>query len=259
MAQSSREFKTYLTTDPAHADILNDKTTQAGEELRSAYNTHVLKEAEEEIKGHLSWSMLRTFLESDSQFKDWLEENAGGGKLRTATFTTTGEQTWVAPIGVNRVFITGCGAGGGGSDVSSGTAGGATSFGALLTLPGGGGATAGDGLAGAGGGVLGGSGYDPASPDQMLKPGGASLFGSSFTYPNSSGTGPDQPLRGSGGGTRGSNATRKTGGGGDYCIKRELTVVPETSYTITIGVGGAGGTNGGGRGGDGYMRVEWYE
>ncbi|KPN89452.1 hypothetical protein [Lysinibacillus sp. ZYM-1] len=69
--------------------------------------------------------------------------------MKTKVFTTNG--TFVVPAGVTEVYLTGGGAGGGGGGYSNvggtatyhtGATGGATSFGTLLTLPGGaGGAT----------------------------------------------------------------------------------------------------------------------
>jgi hypothetical protein len=58
---------------------------------------------------------------------------------------------------------------------------------------------------------------------------------------------------GGGGGTYGNNASGGGGGGGE-ALQRMITVVPGTTYTITIGAGGTAGTansGGGTRGGDG--------
>lgn len=171
-----------------------------------------------------------------------------GKILRSKVFKTSGTFTTAATC--TEVYITGCGAGGGGASWDNGGAtqinggtGGVTSFGALLSLSGGNGNGVGAGSGGNGSVASslgwGGGGFSPFSP------------------PNAKGS------LGSGGG---SGQSVPGGGAGDYVYKQPLTVTPNTSYAITIGMGGLGAvhlgtpvTPDGQNGGPGYMLIEWWE
>lgn len=206
-------------------------------------------------------------------------ENKDAGKvLKSKTFTANG--TFTVPEGVTEVFITGGGAGGGGCigvsasvlPVYHGKAGGATSFGNLLTLSGGGGAISvtspshqspglpggpGGGygevnhvvngsLIGASGGCsgpyFGGGGSNLSNPNQLLSQGGYCSGGGGLYYSSYTGTG---------------------GGGGDFVYDRLVTVAPLSTIQVTVGQGGIGGVIDtsikAGNGGNGILTVKWWE
>lgn len=157
-------------------------------------------------------------------------------------FTSSG--TWTCPNGVDHVVVSGCGAGGGSGGINtdsaavgaSGGAGGATSFGSLLTLAGGGvgtgGAVNGNGI---GNHVVDGTpGADGNSALKVFAPyygvGGSRASVSSSTQDSDSGITYGYTYSGAGG----SGATR---------LFAPLTVAAGTTYTITIGSGGAGGSD----------------
>lgn len=208
--------------------------------------------------------------------------NAGIGKvLRSVTFTANG--TFTVSAGVTEVYITGGGAGGGGGASTgssgigaNGSAGGITSFGALLSLNGGGGGGGSAGIiayafGGAAGGPGGQSGQGPYN----------SYTNHFFGVGNGGNSGPyhggygavdalSQSSKnggycaGGGGGTAHVNNTSVAGGGGGghFVYDHKVTVTPLTSIPITIGIGGNGGTAGncvGGKGGNGILTVKWWE
>lgn len=219
-------------------------------------------------------------LEKTTDIKTAIDTGTVGKTPYRQVFTTSG--TWTAPKGVTRVFVTGGGGGGGGAggwNDSSGNAGGITSFDNLLSLPGGGGAQA-FGL-GALGGVAGGPGGQ-SGQNGVNSSGISSVKG---------GDGGDSgPYKGGLGGAMGGILEAKTkgrnggycsggggagyqsqtvfpgGGGAQFVYNQQITVVPETTYTITIGAGGKGGPgssgteqNVGGNGGSGILTIEWWE
>lgn len=183
-----------------------------------------------------------------------------GKKLRSKVYADyyVTDYKFVVPAGVTEIYITGGGAGGGGAvggaAGSAGSAGGTTSFGSLLSLPGGGGGSETSGSAGMAGG-----------------PGGASGGFTSYSSPqNNGGTGggsgyyPSTPIRGNGayccGG--GGYAGGPGGGGGHFVIDYPLAVTPGAVYHITIGKGGYGGGSTFDvlcKGGNGILIVKWWE
>ena len=150
--------------------------------------------------------------------------------LKSKVFETDG--TFRVPAGVTEVYVTGCGGGGGGGGGAllgaDGKAGGVTSFGSLFSLSG-----------GSGGPIIsvttdmtplkaGPRGSAPGSGDGS----GASSLGSGgapASMVNSS-SGTDQNYCGSG------------GGGASYVFDYPVTVTPNALITVTIGLGGAGGS-----------------
>lgn len=178
-------------------------------------------------------------------------------RFRSAVYKTSG--TWTAPATCTEVYITGCGAGAGGYSAAgtaiAGNSGGTTSFGVLFSLVGGSGTGAGAGAGGDGSqpglnyvnpstynvGGYGGGGFSPITPSSISSgtKGALGSGGSAGSGLSPAGTGPG-------------------GGAGDYVYKQPVTVTPNTAYTITIGSGGTTSGNGG-KGGDGYMLIEWWE
>lgn len=184
----------------------------------------------------------------------------------TAVFESSG--TWTAPTGVTQVFVTACGAGGGGVGYDAdnnllleGLAGGVTSFGALLSLSGGGKGDLGTIMGSSGGHISGEGTLGKVYNNICLSKGGDSIFAAgSFasTAPPKTNNG-----RGTGGAGCIDMSYTVSGGAGAGVIDYPLNVSPGTAYTITIGAGGAGGAGPflgahGQRGGDGYMIIEWY-
>ncbi|MGE6515206.1 hypothetical protein [Lysinibacillus sphaericus] len=166
-----------------------------------------------------------------------------GKKLRSKVYTANG--TFIVPAGVTEVYLTGGGAGGGGAkDGNGGTAGGLTSFGAYLALPGGAGAGSGGSLPGGAGGGQGGF--------SVSNSGG--IGGSSGWYKGGESRAIAPYCCGGGGATTGWG-----GGGGHFVIDYPVTVDPGRSITVTIGVGGTGGAMGGANGGNGILTVKWWE
>ncbi|AUS87754.1 hypothetical protein LBYS11_16035 [Lysinibacillus sp. YS11] len=202
----------------------------------------------------------------------------GGGKvMKSQTFTASG--TFTVPAGVTEVYLTGGGAGGGGGAstgtsgiAASGSAGGVTSFGTLLSLNGGGGGISGDwgnvagGLAGGPGGQ---SGQGPYN-GYVTAAFGVGNGGNSGPYHGGYGTQYTSaaPKNGcycsGGGGAAASNNTSVAtgGGGGHFVYDHKVSVTPLASIAVTIGIGGNGGNAGGyigGKGGDGILTVKWWE
>jgi len=209
-------------------------------------------------------------------------ENKDAGKvLKSKTFTANG--TFSVPEGVTEVFITGGGAGGGGCignianpiPVQSGKAGGVTSFGSLLTLSGGGGATNKTstvfqmpGVRGGPGGQTGEVNY-ASNGITVGSAGGNSgpYFGGIGSTLNN--TDSSLIMKGGycsgGGGLYYGSLNGCGGGGGDFVFDRIVAVTPSTTIPITIGIGGAGGKYDpsgsvvAGDGGNGILTVEWWE
>lgn len=192
--------------------------------------------------------------------------NKNTGKvLKSKTYTSNG--TFTVPAGVTEVYITGGGAGGGGAGgggTAQGGAGGITSFGTLLSLPGGQGGYAGNNGIGALSGGPGGS--HGGTPIGSMRPDGGNAgwysggYGSVYAV-NASTFGGNGAYCSGGGGCNGSG-----GGAGDFVINKEIIVTPSTTYPITIGLGGVGGsfansgyTTTGGKGGNGLLIIEWWE
>ena len=179
-----------------------------------------------------------------------------GGGGRGQVFTGSG--TCTVPTGVTSLKVRGCG-GGGGSGTSPG-AGGTTSFGAYCSATGGSGqATPGTGsggdinltggkgglaatgmssTGGAVGGGMGGTGAPPAAPTGLL--GGSGWF----------------PATGYGNGTSGGVLGDSGSSAGGYFEKYITGLTPGSSIMVTIGHGGAAGANGA-AGAPGICIVEW--
>lgn len=183
---------------------------------------------------------------------------------RTATFSASG--TWVCPTGVTKIFVTASGGGGGGTGVNvstvvAGSAGGITSIGALLSLTGGSGAgTSFPGNGGITSGTYafnGGCEIYTATNVTRGGKGGDSVFGIGNNFPSTQ----NRAVGTGGSGAVAAGASSFGGGGGAGCVNQELTVVPSTSYSITIGGGGANGsgTADGQSGASGFVVIEWYE
>lgn len=199
--------------------------------------------------------------------------NKNTGKvLKSKTYTTNG--TFTVPAGVTEVYITGGGAGGGGGGAgnaggNSGGAGGVSSFGNLLTLNGGSGGYAlvggGNTLSTPSGGPGGSWGANAWNSSHPPHGGNGGWFSGGY----GTGGGASTHIRAgdgaycSGGGAAGANG----GGAGDFVIKKEVTVTPNTSHIISVGIGGKGGVgnntggaqNTGGNGGNGLLIIEWWE
>ena len=177
-------------------------------------------------------------------------------------FTASG--TFTVPKGVDKVYLTGCGGGGAGygGTTPTVTAGGATSFGSLLTLSGGGAGTA--TAQGASGGFGGQKGWKIAQYYQSgglddnyyYNGGGDSLFGTGGRSYSQPATG-----YGAGGGTNSNSvlAGDYGGGGGAQCttMKQAISVIPGQTYTVTIGAGGTNNKISALNGTAGFLLVEW--
>jgi hypothetical protein len=175
----------------------------------------------------------------------------------TGTYTTPAGATWLA---VEMV-----GGGGGGTGVSYGTSGTASTFGAGLT--------AGPGLAQsaaaqnpAGGNATGGDfnlqgGLGNGGTQQGGNVGGASYFGGAGGSSAGASGGPGAPNSGSGGGGAAAPTGQSgsiSGAAGGYL--RKLIAPPTASYAYAVGTGGNGGSagsgyNAGGNGGSGVIIV----
>lgn len=201
---------------------------------------------------------------------------SGGGGLSSQLFTSSG--TFTVPSGVTTIYVSasgGGGGGGGGSTTAGGTgtngsAGGATSIGALLTLSGGlngsaslggsGTPSAGGSSGGQGHPMVGAGGSQPVSPG-VGGNGGGTIFGSggnpnNFGNTNGSGYGSG----GAGGDTNITGTCGGSGGGGAAAVlQTPLTVTPAQIINITIGTGGAGagGTGFPGNGAPGFALIQW--
>lgn len=196
--------------------------------------------------------------------------NAGVGKvLKSKVFTSNG--TFVVPLGVNEVYLTGGGAGGGGGGTTdNGGTGGSTSFGNLKTLPGGAGGISGanGGLGGNSGGP-GGTGGSSGGADVSQGLGGGD-GGSSGIYRGGFGAKSEHASTAqsgaycSGGGgiyiiNSSSNNCAGGGGGGDFIYDFPITVTPGSNISITVGIGGSNGGASSGKGGNGILMVKWWE
>ncbi|MGG0663395.1 hypothetical protein ABE042_04725 [Viridibacillus arvi] len=186
--------------------------------------------------------------------------------MKSKVFNKTVTMSWTVPQGVTEVYLTGCAGGGGGygpTDVNSipSTSGGITSFGSLLSLTGGGGASGSNGGQGGFNGGQGGFGSRSNTTADGHQPGGtggASLYGGNAgnTAQGSQGGG------GGGGFTNGYQIfSGGGGGGGEFVVKFPITVNAGDIIPITIGKGGTGGGGAlrGGNGGNGILIIEWWE
>lgn len=195
------------------------------------------------------------------------------GRHGVESFSAPGVDYFIVPEGVYTVWVTGTGAGGGGGSddaTGSGSAGGTTSFGNLITLPGGGGGQGVTTSLGQGG-VSGGSYGDSGAPGELHGSnylagyGGASIFGPGGSRREVPGTtilaGVASPSPGAGGGGGRENGSATGGGGaGQGCYREPVQVVPGQRITVTIGSRGTGGPSNnyvGGAGGHGLLIVEW--
>lgn len=188
--------------------------------------------------------------------------------LRKKVFTTNG--VFNVPSGVTEVLITGGGAGGGGTSVPSvgatlsGVAGTDTEFGTLLTLKGGKGGSFSGGVAipGASGGSGGESGQANDVDSFTTGRGGNSGFFFGGSGSESASALPDVRNGNFCSGGAAYAVTQRQGGGGgggEFVHQLPIAVTPLTSIPITLGIGGAGGNLLAGRGGNGWLAVEWWE
>lgn len=203
--------------------------------------------------------------------------------------TSGSNQTYTPSAGVSHIRIRMVGGGGGGGGSSSGipysgTAGTATTFGALTA----GGGSFGSGGSASNGGTAGGAGGSATGGNILNTPGGSGggagfiSQGGAAGYLSGGAGGTSQFRAGaqsSGGTAAGESAAMNTGAGGQgssnngtsyaasgggaggYVEHMYSTVAP--SYSYTIGAGGAGATSGpggqpGGAGGSGLILVEEY-
>ncbi|NYV67289.1 hypothetical protein HYI36_18620 [Bacillus sp. Gen3] len=220
-----------------------------------------------------------------------------GKVLRSKVFDVPGTYSWVVPDGVSEVYVTGCGAGAGGSSgshnlatVGIGKSGGATSFGSLLTMSGGSVINGGQGSpgvlpggkggagsfgpyvgGGGGGGGFSTGGQGGGNENRAGGVGGGvggTEGGNTLSYGD--GTSGGIGAGGGGGSINGTNSDLKSGAGGGaggYVYDFPVTVTPGQNVTITIGVGGTGGVSNppntgagkGGNGGNGLLTVKWWE
>jgi len=152
-------------------------------------------------------------------------KSAGAAKAKKIDyFTASG--SWTAPSGVTFVIATMvAGGGGGGGHYSNGSAGTSTVFGSLTHE--------------AASGGVGGNVSDP-------------IYGQRNGGENTGQGGSARGERDSG-----STNTIVTPGQSSTAKRIGLEVTPATSYTVTIGAGGAGGSDRSGNGASGYVTVEY--
>lgn len=188
--------------------------------------------------------------------------------LRKKVFTTNG--VFNVPSGVTEVLITGGGAGGGGTSVPaagtklSGAAGTDTEFGSLLTLKGGkGGGLVGDVLIPGAPGGPGGEAGHPVDVDSFTTgKGGNSGFFFGGLGAEAIFSLPDVRNGNYCAGGAAFTVTQRQGGGGgggEFVRQLPVAVTPLTEITVKLGVGGAGGNLLAGKGGNGWLAVEWWE
>lgn len=149
------------------------------------------------------------------------------------SWTEPGTYTFTVPAGVTRIRVAVCGGGGSGAgtgiSAGHGFAGGTSSFGDLLSATGGGGATGTSG----GGGRPGAAGTPNGYAGEWSKGGYTKGFALSFEKTDG------DYGRGSGF-NRGDNPMQ--GGSGGY-DSQYITVMPNTTYEVNVGEGGAKPTN----------------
>jgi hypothetical protein len=198
----------------------------------------------------------------------------------SVTYSTAGGYTWTAPAYVTQFTVTACGGGGGGGGarLGSGSPQYATSsdgdnthiayrrasnpnqFIYVFMLNGGSAGAVGMSNPAAGG-AAGGSGGSAGGTGTLTAGNGGNSLGAGGVAPttaNTNGNAGGQCAGGSGGlGVIG-------GGGGAYFSNNAYTVIDDVAgreYIIHVGAGGAaGGVNpgvGGGKGGDGYVKISW--
>lgn len=173
-------------------------------------------------------------------------------------FLTPGQHSWTAPKNVTSIFITACGGGGsGGITTAIGSSGGITTFSDLLSLSGGGGGGGASGYGGSGVGAGQSGGQLNSSAVISVPKGGDSLGYGGISSRNYNGDAQDGSLGGGGGG--GFDSNNACGGGADYCIDKPIQVTPGVSYTIIIATGGIRKSSLLGSGGNGYMKIRYWE
>lgn len=159
-------------------------------------------------------------------------------------FVTT-TQDWICPLNVNTLFLSMVGGGGGGATtVGPGSTGGPSSFGALVTVGGGGGGIFNSTIGGAGGtgDFVGQRGGDTNGG------GGSGPFGRGGRTGGQLGVGNAEGF-----GSGGCGAGGGSGGAGGYVYRKPISVVPGTTYAITLGAGGSGNFTGA----PGAALLEW--
>lgn len=158
---------------------------------------------------------------------------SGGQKVQL--FTTSG--VWVCPSPNTKVHVLAIGGGGQGTDlISGGSAGGSSSFGALLSVSGGSGAVS---QAGALGFNIGQSGFNGSPSSGVGGQGGQGAAGL-YGFGN--------------GGNGGFQAGYLGGGGGGSGYVNTYSGTVSTDQVVTVGAGGGSGLL---RGGSGAVIVWW--
>lgn len=193
-----------------------------------------------------------------------------GGSHGKQRFTTVGNgvcpsatNCFTVPAGVTTVWVSMSGGGGAGGSVggSAGVGKGGDSIFSIVTATGGG-PGGGNGTAPGNGGVPGGERGSYGDTDKAGS-GGGNIFGTGggAPFPAMTGVGYDGNIYG-GGGSYSTNYSLRGGGGGGgggAVLAQQITVVPSTSYPVTVGKGGVENYNmmAGSKGAPGFVLVEW--
>lgn len=105
---SENNFKQFQTTDRVHADVLNEKVVEPGEDLREGFVTHKAEIASQTQLGHIK---IGTGLSID-------EDGTLNTQATEQGFTNieviTSSRTYTVPEGVSKMFVEVIGGGGGG-------------------------------------------------------------------------------------------------------------------------------------------------
>jgi hypothetical protein len=229
------------------------------------------------VQGSNTTAIYTCILNSGTTAASWYAQYLGGGGAVTPTVTvlTSGSGTFTTPSNALylQVEMVGGGAGGTGSSAIGGS-GGTTSFGtSLLTATGGAGGNAGTpGVATIGSGPLVlvslpgqigqiGDYSNSAGPDYAGGTGGVTPFGGPGMGGLSGGYA-GSPATGYGSGGAGVGITNSVGaagyGGSSGAYIKALITNPISSYSYSVGAGGAGGASNGGAGGSGVIIVTTY-
>lgn len=196
------------------------------------------------------------------------------GKALSTTQTTfqylTTSSTYTTPANCKAILVQEVGGGGGGGAVATnaGATGGTTSFNSITAIGGSGGGISGtNGGAGGTGGTgtayrqAGQRGFAGGNTTLGAGGGGSSLmgFGAGSSTQTTTGLSANANTGGGGGGGNSSNNSGSGGGGGEYA---EFYISgPAATYSYSIGAGAAGGvagTQAGGVGGSGVIKVTEY-
>lgn len=206
------------------------------------------------------------------------------------SWDTPGTYSFTVPAGVTELIITAVAGGGAGSSGhcyynntfyrNMGADGGNTVIGSLLTLVGGKASTiistnslgSNGGLAGGSKGQAGMNAYEAYAIGLYMPADGGDSVLASGGRGGTRGSAGSNGIFGSGGGGAGNYSNIPSnfscmqgsgGGSGDGVFKKSYTVTPGQVISITVGAGGAASSasycHAGGKGGDGYVLIEWFE